>query len=348
MIYRRRFFSSILLIGLILVAGWLWYVQLRKPEWKIVEVGTRIAGADLDFIRPEVRARLISEGFHISSRTLVIAPPEPGVLFSTVRKPGNQEQFTYLILFRYGRRLSSYGGIISRDRKLLCTFDGTVAETNDRFEVNGKPIEVSYRVELNEARTAVAKERLTIEGNYVDIRSGRVFLVDLTAEVPVYRQMKVELPATPARFETKQDAERAAEAIRQNLENQDSRIKAFCRRRSVRLLTNLERIIILSTSSGDEIVDPNDEQIRQALSTLDVGSDGLGWAILSRSEMTYLQASGDKKSRFKMEYQKGDIDNHFRAAREDFELEEVVRVFAEYRDRKIDWSAYGDWDRIKW
>lgn len=327
----------------------MWYVELRKPVWKIVEVGARLTGADLDFIRPEVRAPLVSEGFHISSRTLVVVPPRPGVLFSTVRKPGSREQFTYLILFRYGARLKSYGSILAgRDPALRCTFDGAVAETNDAFELNGKPIEASYRVELNETRTSIVKERLTIEGKYVNMRSGRVFLVDLTAESPVYRQMKVELPPTPMRLETKEDAERAAEAIRRSLESRDPEIKAFCRDRSVRLQTNLDSTMILSTSLGDEVVDPNAQHIRRALSALDVGRDGVGWAVLARSEMTYLQVSGDKTSRFDMEYQEGDVAYHYRAARENFELEEVVQAFGRYRDGTIDWSVYGDWDRITW
>ena len=93
--------------------------------------------------------------------------------------------------------------------------------------MNGKPIEASYRVELNETRTAVANESLTIGGKPVDITSGRVFLLDLTTNPQVYRQMNVELPAVPTKLESEEDAERAAEAIRKSLESQDSDIKAF-------------------------------------------------------------------------------------------------------------------------
>ena len=333
---RRKIIGALLLIVLAPVAGWLWFVQLRTPAWNIVEAG----------------ARLTSDPLDITSRTLVVVPPRPGVVFSTVRKLGNDDEFIYLILFKYGDRIRSYGtDILSRGtRRSPCMLEhfGKWAETSAETNLNGKPIEVAYHVELNETCTAVAKERLTIEGNYVNMKSGRVFLVDLTAEPPVYRQMKVELPAIPTKLETNQDAERAAEALRLSLENQDPQIKAFCRSRRARLQTNLERTMILSTSSGDEVVDPNDEQIRQALSVLDVGRDGVGWAILGRSEMAYLQVSGDKTSGFEMEYQKGEIENHFRAARENFELEEVVRAFTEYRDGRIDWSVYGDWDRITW
>jgi hypothetical protein len=98
------------------------------------------------------------------------------------------------------------------------------------FELNGKPIDVSYRIELNETRTAVTNESLIIEGKYVDMLSGKVFLVDLTAEPTVYQQMKVELPATPIRLETKEDAEQATEAIRRSLESQNSEIKVFCQK----------------------------------------------------------------------------------------------------------------------
>lgn len=111
--------------------------------------------------------------------------------------------------------------------KLPCTFDGTVAETNDQFEMNGKPIEVSYRLELNETRTAVANESLTIGGEHVDIGDGQVFLIDLAVQSPVYRQMKVELPAIPSKLVSEEAAELAAEAIRQSLYNRHPEIKAF-------------------------------------------------------------------------------------------------------------------------
>ena len=104
----------------------------------------------------------------------------------------------------------------------------------------------------------------------------------------------------------------------------------------------------LSTSSGNEVVNPTDKQIHEALSALDVGRDGVGWAILSRSEMTYLQVSGEKTLGFAIEYQEGQVKKHYRAAREDFSLEKAVQAFSEYCDATIDWSVYGDWDRITW
>ena len=104
----------------------------------------------------------------------------------------------------------------------------------------------------------------------------------------------------------------------------------------------------LTTSSGAKIVSPSDEQIREALSALDMGRDDEGWAILEQTEMDYVQVSGDRASGFAMEYQTGDTDRHYLAARKNVSLEQVVRAFVEYRDGTIDWSAYGDWSRITW
>jgi hypothetical protein len=219
MTHRRTILRWLLLIGLICVAGWVWFNRFHSPAFTIVEVGSR----------------LTSDHLEISSDTIVVNPPKPGVVFATVKKPEANEEFTYVILVKYGRRITSYATYIKpigrgRDplHSKLEQF-GRWAETGTGFELNGKPIEASYRVELNETRTAVASESLTIAGKPVDMTAGQVFLIDLTAESPGYQQMKVELPAIPSNLATKEDAERAAEAIRKSLESQDPEIKAFLR-----------------------------------------------------------------------------------------------------------------------
>lgn len=102
----------------------------------------------------------------------------------------------------------------------------------------------------------------------------------------------------------------------------------------------------LTLSSGQEMTDPSDDQFREGLAGLDVERDGEGFAILARSEVTYVQVSGDQSIGFYMEYQEGGTDRHFRAVREDFSLDEVVTTFADYRDGGLEWWRGKDWEHI--
>jgi hypothetical protein len=51
---------------------------------------------------------------------------------------------------------------------------------------------------------------------------------------------------------------------------------------------------------------------------------------------------------FSMEYQEESINHHFRAARDDFSLDEVVAAFASCREGSEDWWQNKDWQAILW
>ncbi len=101
----------------------------------------------------------------------------------------------------------------------------------------------------------------------------------------------------------------------------------------------------LITGTGHEFIDPTTREIRETLSQLRV-DDGDAFAILEQTEMSYLQCSGDMQVGFDLEYQLGDTDAHFRAERTNYTLEEIVTVFAAYRDRRVDWDAHVTWSRL--
>jgi hypothetical protein len=208
MTLRRKLVLGLLVFGLVFVAGVGWWWYTRSP-FKTVQ-----------------HARSDSGQLAVSGGNLVVAAPKPGLLFGTVRKPGSQEQFTYLILFRYGHPRS---GGSKPSGQFHCTSDGRRAEGDATVEQDGKRIEVVYRIELDETLTAVASECLTIDGKSKDMSSGQVFLIDLTAETPAYRQKAVDLPAVPSKLESGEDIERLVEGIQKSLGSQDPEIKAFLR-----------------------------------------------------------------------------------------------------------------------
>jgi hypothetical protein len=105
---------------------------------------------------------------------------------------------------------------------------------------------------------------------------------------------------------------------------------------------------MLTLSSGTEIKDPSDEDIRNALESLNIERDGEGFAILAPAEMTYIQVGGDSKIGFDLEYQEGSTDEHYRAKREDYTLNEVVKILIAFRDGNVRWEEVGDFERITW
>lgn len=123
---------------------------------------------------------------------------------------------------------------------------------------------------------------------------------------------------------------------------------AGCHDEAVTTQRNGRSAMTLELSSGKRIPTPSPEDIRDALMSLDVQRDGEGFVILGPTEMTYVQASGDRKIGFDLEYQEGTRGHHFRAERADYSAEEVEEVLRAYRDGTIRWSEYGDWKRIDW
>jgi hypothetical protein len=215
MTQRRILLLGLLFLGLLAIggAGWWWYSQLQPTPF----------GQPLKYVVQGARSS--SGNFGVSAGNLVVAP-KPGVLFGTVSKPGNQEQLAYLILFRYGRP----GTNAKQGMNFSSTTDGRrSAETTVLLELDGKRIEAVYRIELNPELSTVANESLTIGGKSVDMTAGQVFLIDLTAESPVYQQKKVELPSIPSKLDSTADVEQLADAIQKRLANQDPEIKAFLR-----------------------------------------------------------------------------------------------------------------------
>ncbi len=187
--------------------GW-WVAQSTATPFKLVLRGSRST----------------SDKLAISGGNLVVVAPQPGILFGTVTKPAGAEEFTYLVLFRYGLPRSDGS---ERGLRFQCGSDGQTAETSNTIELNGKRIEASYRIELDEERAAVASEKLTVGGQQRDPAAGLVFLIDLSEEAPIYHQKRVELPEISGALETPQDVERLAETIRASLARQDPEIAEF-------------------------------------------------------------------------------------------------------------------------
>jgi len=88
---------------------------------------------------------------------------------------------------------------------------------------------VGYRVELDQDRGQAVTEALTVDGQERDPSAGRVFLVDLTADTPVYRQRRLDLPAIIAAPAKPEDVEWLVKEVRKVLADKDPEIRDFLR-----------------------------------------------------------------------------------------------------------------------
>jgi hypothetical protein len=203
--------AGIALIGALGAATFWWYKKhLPAPPPIVALCGTSVS----------------TDILGVSGGHLVVERPKPGLYFGTVRTPGSPEQVTYLIVFRYGP-----GGWDNVSQRIHShsQASGNTGKTANAIALGGQRIEAEYRIELNETHTAVATETLTVGGERMDLSAGRVFLIDLTAETPVYRQKKVELPPITTNLDRAADLRAFAEAIRASLDAGDEEVKGFLR-----------------------------------------------------------------------------------------------------------------------
>lgn len=107
--------------------------------------------------------------------------------------------------------------------------------------------------------------------------------------------------------------------------------------------------MIFEIAGERQIANPTDADIRAVLESFTPKSAkrGEAFVVLSSSDLTYMQCSGEKVQGFDLEYQEGSTDAHFRARRNDFTLDEIVSRLIAYRDGKPDWKSAVEWERLE-
>lgn len=201
----------VLFTALVVGAGVWWFARNRSVPFRLIMTGGRSSTGNVS----------------MTGASLFLVSGKPAVLFSTVKKPGCEEEFTFVLVFRpvrsdpnlFGPGQSSSSG---------CTSEGRKWRSHCAFTMVGRRIETVYEAEFNETNTAVAREALTVGGEKKDLTAGHVFLVDLAAEAPTYTQKSVNLPA-PIGLQSTEDVERLANAILRTLDSKDPETTAFLR-----------------------------------------------------------------------------------------------------------------------
>jgi hypothetical protein len=212
---RRRF----LVIGLLLLsaallvgAGVFWFVRNRAGSYSIIMRGGRSFFGEVG----------------VSGGNLFLVPGKPALLFATVNKRGAGEELSYVLVFRHALSAADLAGQVPPFH-LGTSGEGRKKESRDSITIHGKRIEARYEVEWNETFTEVTREALEVGGQGQELNAGKVFLVDLAGQGPVYIQKHLKRMPSVTRLESTADVERLAEDILKSLDNHDAETRAFIR-----------------------------------------------------------------------------------------------------------------------
>jgi hypothetical protein len=97
---------------------------------------------------------------------------------------------------------------------------------------------------------------------------------------------------------------------------------------------------------GDKkIQNPTEADIRRAVFALDTEMND-AFLILGRTDVAYIQTSGDQKAGFELEYQEDDIKHHYRATR-DLTADEIVKALVSYSIGSDDWKRLVEWELLE-
>ncbi len=212
---RRRFLLLglfVLLAALSVGACVLWRARNGTGSYRIIMRGGKSSFGNLG----------------ISGGNLFLVSGKPGILFGTVTKPGAQEELSYVLIFRHALSAADLG-VLGPPADLGTSGEGRKQESRDAITISGKRIEARYEVDWNETYTEVTREALAVGGKSKELSAGKVFLVDMAGQEPVYIEKDLKLMSSVTRLESPADVERLAESILRILENQDGETKAFIR-----------------------------------------------------------------------------------------------------------------------
>ena len=99
--------------------------------------------------------------------------------------------------------------------------------------------------------------------------------------------------------------------------------------------------LVLNGDRIEESVDNN--LLRETIMTL--GPEDDNFVVLSRDEMTYMQAAGDPSTGYIVEYQNGSLDEHYSCVDTDVGVEDVISAFNSYFKKDGRWKSALPWQK---
>lgn len=110
------------------------------------------------------------------------------------KKPGDDRELAYVVLFKH--RANAKSEIVTlANASAKQSSKALVATITDGIEIDDKKIELALTIDIDCTTKTVKSERLVFAGKAIDLKKGRIFLVDFTTDKPKWQQVEAKLPA---------------------------------------------------------------------------------------------------------------------------------------------------------
>jgi hypothetical protein len=133
----------------------------------------------------------------ISHGHAYLLPGRPGFIFGGVQTPDGQWKLNYLFLIKHNSTSDTEFEHRNPDPTISnSSSDGITRflRFNDRLRFGQAISEFSYEADYHVASDRLIKEGIILMGKHADLKDGRVFMVDMTADPVTMQQVNVELP----------------------------------------------------------------------------------------------------------------------------------------------------------
>jgi len=165
----------------------------------------------------------------------IVTPPDaPGVFYTTITLPRGRSELSCVMIFnRSGKRVTAVASagtastVVTEPAGISGSlqFDSEITIQQDAVRTTGK-----YLLTSAAAPGSTNQETLTVAGTTLDLRNGRVILLDLQSSPPTVTQLQEPLPSqftvNNAQVVNTDHAAKIVAALRRT----NSRIDEFCRR----------------------------------------------------------------------------------------------------------------------
>jgi hypothetical protein len=141
-------------------------------------------------------------------------------------QPGQKDlEFSWVVLIKHD--WSNAPGAGSTNISPVLQSDGNGASAGIKVEINGKSFELIDRFAIDQKAKALTGEVLQVNGKAQDLKAGRVFLADLTAQPPTFEQRAVGLAGPAATVKDTASIEAAALGARDRVMQKDAVARKF-------------------------------------------------------------------------------------------------------------------------